>query len=239
MSRCPHCAGEASMWSPLLNRVRPAIPYCEHCGWNVAMTKQRLRSRIRVTAIAMVFGLLLALLAARHAGIVNGVSIGCAFAGLPAAELLMAWHRSKRLAAAPTLFTEGHAAELRMRNLAANTEGAWPEYYRLRLLARLSAVALPLWIYFLARDPKMWVAWLAPNSVVAQLVAFSVLLVTVLALCSIPLIKWSEWGCPRCGHPFARPAFSPSYSLVIAVPWKLVVDSRCPQCGLARGSSGF
>jgi hypothetical protein len=56
-------------------------------------------------------------------------------------------------------------------------------------------------------------------------------------LFSIPLLKWSEWGCPRCGWKFAQPKMYLGKLALPLVLLRLVFDSHCSACGLRCGAS--
>jgi hypothetical protein len=113
----------------------------------------------------------------------------------------------------------------------------WKDYYRLRNVARLTLLALPVGLGVLLAFSEPLSLRLSNLSSPWQItVIFSGIgLATVLV--SIPLLKWAEWPCPRCGRKFAQPKVPLGKFVFVQLLWRLIFDSSCANCGLESGDS--
>ena len=119
-------------------------------------------------------------------------------------------------------------------NLKGNSDSAWAEYYRLRNRARISVISLPVALILLVLDPaslmtrvRDFLSGLSPSfqiGVVFGLIGCATILIAA------PLLKWSEWRCPRCAHRFALPPPLGQFTIVPLLA-RLVVDWGCASCG--------
>jgi hypothetical protein len=111
----------------------------------------------------------------------------------------------------------------------------WDEYYRRRNWARLDLIAAPLGLYLLLQTPKPILNWFnaLPDPAMMTLLFAVIGLMTICF--AIPLLRWVEWQCPRCGEKFAEPKFSVGILTIVLLVWPLVVDSACNHCELRCG----
>ena len=114
----------------------------------------------------------------------------------------------------------------------------WREYYALRNRARLSLLAIPISLYlFLVVFPNTLVDKLnnLPDPLRLIVVFVGIGLATIVF--AVPVLKWAEWRCPRCGEKFAQPKmqFGTIY-LLLLIGWRLVLGWHCATCKLPCGS---
>jgi len=123
--------------------------------------------------------------------------------------------------------------------LQEDTQANWGKYYRLRRWARLSVLALPVALILLVQWPVA--NWLAVTLStlghgVQEAVIFSIIGLATVAF-AMPLWKWAQWRCPRCGEKFVQPKVQFGYFTLIPVCWRLVFDSHCVTRKLECGDS--
>src|SRR5271156_1914512 len=84
----------------------------------------------------------------------------------------------------------------------------WDEYYRRRNWARLDLIAVPLGLFLLLQTPEPILNWFnaLPDPTMIILLFAVIGLMTICF--AIPLLRWVEWRCPRCGGKFAEPRSS-------------------------------
>jgi hypothetical protein len=120
----------------------------------------------------------------------------------------------------------------------SDSEQNWQEYYARRNWARLSVLAIPIGIYLLlVLPPREWVRKLNDLPLGLQ----STVILGTIGLMGIafaaPVLKWTEWRCPRCGEKFVQPKVQIGiYYLLFLIPWGLVFRRRCATCKLPCGS---
>jgi hypothetical protein len=239
MSQCPYCGGKATEFVGASRFLR-SFSYCVNCGWNAGIAQRRLRAQKTGQWFVVCFGVFLALYSGLHMGVPLGCAVALAFVVFPASLAIQAQVRLARLSpAAAKGFSIAHAVEVRKANSPHPVPLGWGEYYRLRWYARLSLLAVPLILYLLVHAPVVLLRGIGGLSPGAQIaVTFGTIGVATVLFC-MPLLKWADWGCPRCGHPFAQPRYYYYYFSFIPMAWKLVARSHCAVCKLECGSSGF
>ena len=106
----------------------------------------------------------------------------------------------------------------------------WAEYYRRRNWARFSLIAIPVALYALVQLSAPLSLKLSTLSFSAQIaIIFSAIGLATVAFAA-PVLKWAEWPCPRCGWKFVQPKINLGKLSLIVVLWKLIFESRCPNC---------
>lgn len=113
-----------------------------------------------------------------------------------------------------------------------NVQRSWADYYRLRNRARLGLLGFAVAVWLLAIP-----IGLLPVRAWVMMALFFCAIGIVAVVCAVPLFKWGNWRCPRCGQKFAEPtlAFGGFY-LLIPVLWRLAFDSSCGTCKLTCGT---
>jgi len=113
-----------------------------------------------------------------------------------------------------------------------NTQHNWAEYYRLRERARISLLAFAVAAFLLPIPLGILMTKLRLS---VGLLLFFLILGIAAVVCAVPLFKWANWRCPRCGQRFAEPKVAFGFYSVIPVLWRLAVNSQCGSCKLACG----
>ena len=123
-----------------------------------------------------------------------------------------------------------------MTSTLGDTQQTWAEYYRLRSRARTSLLAFVVAAFFLPILIGVLAHTLRPS---VELAVFLLTFGIIAIVCAVPLFKWANWVCPRCGKTFAEPKLSLGYYSLIPVLWRLALDSRCGSCKLPCGASAI
>jgi hypothetical protein len=124
----------------------------------------------------------------------------------------------------------------------ADTELNWAQYYKLRNRARMGLLAFAIAAYLLPIPVGIVSHTMRPN---IQMAVFLVVILTVAAICAIPLFQWAAWRCPRCGKKFAEPQRRFGFGVgswilpLVLMLWRLVFDSRCGTCKLPCGTTAI
>jgi hypothetical protein len=115
----------------------------------------------------------------------------------------------------------------------------WEDYYRLRNWARLTLLALAIGLYILVEFTTPLSSRLSGLSFPLQLTVIFTAIGLCTILISIPVLKWAEWPCPRCGWKFVQPKLHWGNPLLVfvLVLRRLVFDSSCAGCRLKCGDS--
>lgn len=113
----------------------------------------------------------------------------------------------------------------------------WAEYYRLRNLARLSLLSIPVGLYLLLSVPETLKSRLNDLRFPAQITLIFGVIGIMAIVFSVPVLKWVEWRCPRCGEKFVQAKGQFGYYALGRALWRLVFNSRCATCNLRSGAS--
>jgi hypothetical protein len=97
-----------------------------------------------------------------------------------------------------------------------NTQQTWAEYYRLRNQARIGLLAFVV-AGFLLPIPIGILSVIVP-SYITWLVFFSAIGVAAF-VCAVPIAKWGNLRCPRCGKRFAEPKWFIGGYAVLLLPF--------------------
>jgi hypothetical protein len=121
-----------------------------------------------------------------------------------------------------------------------NPQQMWRDYYARRNWARLTLLVLPIGLYVLFVQPplllldKLNALPLAPQLILV----FGIIGVTTIPF-AVPILRWVEWRCPRCGEKFVQPKVQWLFgflSLAVYIAWRLVFKWRCATCKLPCGA---
>jgi predicted RNA-binding Zn-ribbon protein involved in translation (DUF1610 family) len=236
-SRCPRCSAEIIE----ISTFRSGTAYCKTCGWNLGDAGRKLRQHLLVSKLLSVIGVILAGIAWiwGSRGFSGAAMIACAFSLFPAAMAFIAKHGSSQLeatereAAAGTLRLPATTSSWRM----GDPSQVWAEYYRLRNWARLSLVGFPVALYLVVQTPEPLLLRLNALPETSLIAVIFVFLGAGAVVFSIPLLRWIEWRCPRCGEKFAAPRANFGLFTLVFVLWGLAFGSRCGGCKLECGAS--
>jgi len=240
--RCPNCSGEVKK----IELWRISTAYCERCGWNVGFAAKNLRLHIWVYWSISLLGFIFALMVWRGPFGFSGVAmISLPFIVLPVSMVFAARHYLSKLSAVPQRPEPQTAATAKTfpTYFATDPEQIWSEYYRLRNWARLSLVTLLAALYMLIRVAESLSFELSRLRFGLQIaIIFSIIGVGAV-LFSVPMLRWADWRCPRCGEKFVQPKkyfLWPSALLILLVlailVWRLVFDPGCSNCKLRCGT---
>lgn len=117
-----------------------------------------------------------------------------------------------------------------MDSTERDAKSFWREYYALRNRARLSVLAA---VFVLALVTGPLTIALIDRVNLPQWGSIALLFGVngaAIVLFSLPMIKWSNWRCPRCGKAFAQPTAYRGNVLAILV--RFLSPSCCANCGL-------
>jgi hypothetical protein len=112
----------------------------------------------------------------------------------------------------------------------------WAEYYRLRNWARLSLVSLPAALFMSIRMPEPILLMLNALPLDSQLAIIFVIIGLGAVFFSMPVLKWADWRCPRCGEKFVQRKIYFGFLALTPLVWRLVFNSSCPTCKLRCGA---
>jgi hypothetical protein len=239
--RCPNCLGDVKK----IELWRVSVAYCERCGWNVGFAANALRAHVRGYWGASAVGVVLAMTAWRGPfGFSGFAMLSLPFIVLPVSMVFVARRYLSKLSAIsqrPEPQTAA-AAKTFPTYSTKDPHQIWSEYYRNRNWARLTLVALLAGLCLLIQKHETLSLELSRLSFGLQIAIVFLIIGIATVLFSIPMLRWAEWRCPRCGEKFAQPksysvwisAFSILLVLTILV-WRLIFQSSCSNCQLRCG----
>jgi len=233
--RCPNCSGEVKK----IELWRISVAYCERCGWNVAFAANALRVQVRVYWGVSAVGVILALLAWRGPLGFSGVAmLSLPFIVLPLSMAFAGRHYLSKLSAISQRPEPQTAAAAKTFPTYATEDPhqIWSEYNRLRNWARLTLVALPAALYLLIQKHETLSLELSRLSSGLQIAIVFVIIGIGTVLFSIPMLRWADWRCPRCGEKFAQPKAYFGTLTIISLARRLIFDSSCTACKLRCGT---
>ena len=197
MTHCPTC-GNAIAHADL---ARGTLHHCPHCGWNARAAVGIFRNNLRASVIVAGFAVVLTVWGLIRNGHdpIGSLEMSLVFVTLSLGMSAYTWVRLMRVSNLAALAESGALTNLlHTSNVTPpSADAGWEGYYRTRLWARLTVVALPLAILLLAATPITNFAWLADLSQTQTLLVIFALIGVATVLVSMPLLSWAGWRCPR------------------------------------------
>ena len=120
-----------------------------------------------------------------------------------------------------------------MASLERDPQQRWQEYYALRKRARLSLLALLIVLALVVEPLLIWLIDRVSSQGAQLAILYGGGILVIIAF-AVPVVKWAQWRCPRCGKRFAQSAAVPGN--VFAIVPRLLFPWRCANCRLDCGA---